>query len=78
MEITLIIVAGVVVITLIAMVGDHLTRTKLAQAARPPENVEALTQRIERLEQLVHDQQAKLGQLDADVAFTTKLLEKKE
>jgi len=77
MEITLIIVAGVVVTTLIAMVGDHLTRTKLARTSIDPQVVTDLTQKVAQLEIRLQEQDSKVQRLEADVSFTTKLLEKK-
>ena len=78
MEITLIIVVGVVATTLIAALADHFTKTKLARSAVAPQELEALRNRIAALEHQVQDQDAKVQRLEADVSFTAKLLEKKE
>lgn len=77
MELAMIIVSGVVLTTLIAAVGDYLTKTKLAKATANPPEVEQMARRIEALERRLGDQEAKVILLEENVTFTTKLLEEK-
>jgi len=74
MSMTMIIVGGIVVVTLIAVVGDFLTKTK--QAAEPSA-IRELTDRIVALEQEAGERDAKLARMEGELAFTTKLLEDK-
>lgn len=72
MSITLIIVGGIVVVTLIAVVGDNLTRTK--QAA-DPSAIRELKDRIAALEREAGERDSRIARIEGDVAFTTRLLE---
>lgn len=76
MEIALIIVGGIVLTTLIAVVGDSITKAKQAQAPSGP-LVQELTQKIAALEGRLADQESKILLLEENVSFTTQLLEDK-
>ena len=75
MEITLIIVGGITVMTVVGMLGDYLTKTKLAKLSVDPKIVQGMEQRIESLEKQILEQESKISLLQNDVSFTTKLLE---
>jgi hypothetical protein len=77
MGITLVIVGGLAVISAIAMLGDYLTKTKIARTKDNPQAMQALQQRLEALEALVGEQDKKIAQLEGDISFATKLLEDK-
>ncbi len=72
MSITLIIVGGIVIVTLIAVVGDNLTKSK--QSA-DPSAIRELKDRISALEREASERDAKLARLEGEISFTTKLLE---
>lgn len=76
MEITLVIVTGIVVLTVVTMVGDYFTKTRVAKASQP-QGLEALEHRVRALESRLVEQDAKVAQLEGEVAFTNKLLEQK-
>lgn len=78
MEIAFIVVAGIVVLSVVTMVGDYLTKTKVAKLASNPEELQALKTRVALLEGKLQDQEAKLSTLESDVTFTNKLLEKRD
>ena len=69
---TLIIVGGIVVVTLIAVVGDFLSKTK--QTA-DPSAIRELKDRINALERDASERDAKLARMEGEISFTTKLLE---
>ncbi len=77
MEVTIVIVLGITLITAITMAGDYLTKTKVAKLAANPEAVKGLQERVAALEARLHDQEAKVVLLEDNLAFTSKLLEKK-
>ena len=74
MSITLIIVGGIVVVTLIAVVGDILAKPK--QAA-DPSAIRELKDRIAALEREAGERDSRIARIEGDVAFTTRLLEDK-
>jgi len=76
MEIALIIVGGIVLTTLIAVVGDAITKARQAQAPSGP-LVQELTQKITALEGRVAEQESKILLLEENISFTTQLLEDK-
>lgn len=75
MEIALVIVGGIVLLCAVAVVGDYLTKTKLARLTSDPAALKKLEQRIEELERRNQDQEAKIALLENDVSFTSKLLQ---
>ncbi|OHD22383.1 MAG: hypothetical protein A2Y38_22165 [Spirochaetes bacterium GWB1_59_5] len=72
MSMTMIIVGGIVVVTLIAVVGDYLSKAK--QTA-DPSAIRELKDRIAALEREASERDAKLSRMEGEIAFTTKLLE---
>jgi hypothetical protein len=78
MGITIVIVAGVALITVIGMAGDYITKTKVAKARGNPAEVEQLKKRIGDLESELSDQRQKIAALESGLSFTTKLLEDKK
>ena len=81
MGITLAIVGGMVVITVIAVIGDVISK---GMRAMPPagqaalqSSIKALSDRVELLERQAGERDSKLAQIEGELAFTTKLLEDK-
>ncbi len=68
----LIIVGGMVVMTLIAVVGDNLTKSK---RSADPSAIRELKDRITALEREASERDAKLARMEGEISFTTKLLE---
>lgn len=68
----LIIVGGMVVMTLIAVAGDYLSKSK-----RPadPSAIRELKDRITALEREASERDTKLARMEGEISFTTKLLE---
>ncbi|OHD11109.1 MAG: hypothetical protein A2Z96_02830 [Spirochaetes bacterium GWB1_48_6] len=77
MGIAFIIVGGLTLISIVAMVGDYLTKTKMATLSTNPQTIGKLEQRIENLEKQLQEQDHKISHLEQDISFTSKLLEKK-
>ncbi|HOX12421.1 MAG TPA: hypothetical protein P5117_03440 [Spirochaetia bacterium] len=75
MEITLVIVGGVIVITLIGVVGDLLGKSVKSRSGADPKALRDLSRRVEDLERLSLDREERIRRLEADVAFANKLLE---
>ena len=73
----LVIVGGVIAVTLIAVVGDVLGKSKQKKTAPDSPAVEDLARRVETLEKLAQDRESRIRQLESDIAFTNKLLEDK-
>jgi len=79
MGITLAIVGRMVIISIIAVVGDVISK---GMRAMPPADqtalqtsLKALSDRVELLERQVGERDSRLAQLEGELAFTTKLLE---
>ena len=79
MGITLTIVGGMVIISVIAVVGDVISK---GMRSRPPADqaalqasLKALSDRVEFLERQAGERDSRLAQLEGELAFTTKLLE---
>lgn len=72
MSMTMIIVGGIVVVSLIAVMGEYFTKTK--QVA-DPSAIRELKDRISALERDASERDAKLSRLEGEISFTTKLLE---
>jgi len=72
MSMTMIIVGGLVVMTLIAVAGDYLSKSKRTV---DPSAIRELKDRISALEQEASERDAKLARLEGEISFTTKLLE---
>lgn len=81
MGITFTIVGGIVIITVVAVIGDvvsKLARSRpSADAAAMASNIKSLADRVELLEHQAAEREARIAQLEGEVAFTTKLLEDK-
>jgi chaperonin cofactor prefoldin len=77
MEIALIIVGGIVVVTVITMVGDIIGKSIKAKSPMDIREIKGLVQRIEILEKQSQDREERMRQLESEIAFTTKLLEDK-
>jgi predicted Zn-dependent peptidase len=77
MLITLIIVGGITLISIVAVVGDYLTKVKTVQPSINVKEVIELQKRVEELESIVRDQNKKIEHLETDISFTNKLLEDK-
>jgi len=75
MGITIIIVAGIVIISVVAVVGDFITKSRTQGTSMDPGVVRELRDRIEALERQETERESRLERLEGDVAFTTRLLE---
>ena len=78
MGITLIIVGGVVTISVIASVFDYLGKKKKGAGSEIRAKVLELEKKVELLEANVHEKAGKIEQLETDLGFMNKLLEKKD
>jgi len=74
MGITIVIVSGLVLISVIAVIGDTMSKSKRSSSVEPA-TVQELRDRIEALEKQALDRDSRIMHLEGDVAFTTKLLE---
>jgi len=72
MSMTMIIVGGIVVVTLIAVIGDYLTKTRQSV---DPTAIRELKDKVSALEREAGEQGAKLARMEGELSFTTKLLE---
>jgi hypothetical protein len=77
MGITFIIMGGIVIISVVAVVGDFLTKSKGAHSSVDPAMARNLENRILELERRAQEQDRKIELLETDVAFANKLLEDK-
>lgn len=77
MIITLIIVGGITLISVIAVVGDYMTKAKVANKSIDNREMNELKKRVEELEKLVNAQDKKIDHLETDISFANKLLEDK-
>jgi hypothetical protein len=75
MEITLVIVGGIIVLTLVAVVGDVVGKAVKARGGSDPKTVRDLARRVEDLERLSLEREDRIRRLEADVAFANRLLE---
>jgi hypothetical protein len=71
------IVGGLVVISVIAVIGDIVTKSLQSRHSADPGALKALSDRVEQLEKQALDRDARIARIEGDVAFTTKLLEDK-
>mgnify|MGYP006967017734 FL=1 len=72
------IVGGLVVISVIAVIGDIVSKSMQARQAADPGAIKALADRVEQLEKQALDRDSRIARIEGDVAFTTKLLEDKQ
>jgi peptidoglycan hydrolase CwlO-like protein len=77
MIITLIIVGGITLISVIAVVGDYITKVKTSKPSIEVKEINELKNRIDELEKLVGEQDKKIDHLETDISFANKLLEDK-
>ncbi len=77
MEITLIIVGGLVVMTIFGTGFDFLNKRRNKLDNKTKQKVIELENRVNNLERIIHDNNEKIAQLEGDLAFLNKLLEKK-
>lgn len=76
MGIAIVIVSGLVVMTIAAVAGDIISKTRKPSGA-DPSAIRELRDRIEELERQSQDRDQRIMRLEGEVAFTTKLLEDK-
>ncbi len=77
MGITFIIVGGITLISIIAVIGDYATKSKIAKSTIDPEVVYKLENRVQELERKVNEQDTAINRLESDLKFTNKLLDDK-
>jgi len=77
MEITLIIVAGLSLMTLFAVIGDYMTKKKLAVSQETAKRVQELDQQVQLLEAKLNDRDDRIGRLEEGISFVNRLLEDK-
>ncbi len=77
MGIALVVMGGLTVISVIAVIGDTIAKTRRGKPAADQREIQALARRIEILEQQVQARDARIEQLENDVSFATRLLEDK-
>ncbi len=77
MEITLVIVGGIVVLTLVAVVGDVVGKAVKARGGSDPKILRDMARRVEALERLSLEKEERIRKLEADVSFANRLLEDK-
>ena len=77
MIITLIIVSGITLISVIAVVGDYLTKAKTSKLNIDIKDINKLKKRVEELETTITAQDKKIADLETDISFATKLIEDK-
>ena len=77
MSITLIIVGGLVLMTVFASGFDYLTKRKKGIDKTVIQKVEDLENKIRLLEQNNNDNDERIQQLETDLGFLHKLIEKK-
>ncbi|MBN2875764.1 MAG: hypothetical protein JXM71_11765 [Spirochaetales bacterium] len=75
MGVVAMIVGGLVLISIVAVMGDVLGKSQQARRGVDPGQIKALTERVEALEQEARERESRIAKLEGDVAFTTKLLE---
>ncbi len=78
MGLAITIVSGLVVISIIAVIGDIVTKNLQVRHSADPGALKALTDRIEQLEKQALDRDTRIARIEGDVSFTTKLLEGKQ
>ena len=71
------IVGGLVLISVVAVIGDIVSKSLQARHSVDPGALKALADREEQLEEQAFDRDARISRIEGDVAFTTKLLEDK-
>ena len=75
MEITLIIVGGMVLLTIIGGAIDYMGKRAKAADPRLARKVQELEKRLELLDAAVSEKDERIGRLETEVSFVNKLLE---
>ena len=74
MEITAIIVGGIVIISIVASIGEYFSKIKIAKGSINNNDITELKRRVSELEKQLSEQNDKISALDNDVSFANKLL----
>ena len=77
MEIALIIVGGLVLMTIFGTGFDYLNKRRQRIDSGTKQKVTELETKVNQLERVIHDNDDKIAQLEGDMSFLNKLLEKK-
>ncbi len=77
MEITLIIVGGLVVMTIFGTGFDFLTKRRKKLDNVTKQKVIELENKVNNLERIIHDNNERIAQVEGDLSFLNKLLENK-
>jgi predicted Zn-dependent peptidase len=77
MEITLIIVGGLTIMTIVAVVGDYFSKKKQAVSKETVLRLQALEQQVQVLEAKVADKDERIAHLEEGMGFVNRLLEDK-
>ena len=77
MEIALIIVGGLVLMTIFGTGFDYLNKRRQRIDSGTKQKVTELETKVSQLERVIHDNDDKIAQLEGDMSFLNKLLEKK-
>jgi len=77
MNIALIIVAGITIMTAIAVFGDYFTKIKVAKGTIKNDEILKLERRVEELEKKAIEQENIINRVDSEILFTNRLLEDK-
>ena len=72
----LVIVGGVVLMTFVAAGFDFLTKRRNKLDEETKQTVREMEQRVANLEQMVRDKDEKVAQVENDLSFLRKLIEK--
>lgn len=78
MGIAMTIVSGLIAISIIAVIGDVIAKGFQAKGRTDPAALKVLSDRIELLERQAIERESRVARLEAEIAFTTKLLEGKK
>ena len=77
MGITLVIVGGIVLVSVFAAGFDYLSKRGKRLDNETKVKVVELEKKVQELEQMMNDKNDRINQLDSDLTFVNKLLEKK-
>ena len=78
MEITLIIVGGLVLMTGVASFFDYLGKRKTSLHSAALERIEALEREVEALKATGAAEEGRVGRLESEMGFVNKLIEHRE
>jgi chaperonin cofactor prefoldin len=77
MDLALVIVGGIVVVTVITMIGDIAGKAIKSRSATDPKELRELKLRVEQLENQFQDREERIRRLETEIEFANKLLEDK-